>query len=73
MSMNPASTFASAVPAHHWTALWVYFTAPLIGMFSAAEVYVRTRGSHSVTCAKLHHDNDKRCIFCGKPAANAAR
>lgn len=33
MSMNPARTFASAVPAHHWTALWVYFTAPLLGMF----------------------------------------
>jgi aquaporin Z len=68
MSMNPARTFASAVPAHYWTALWIYFTAPLIGMLSAAEVYVRTRGNHSVACAKLHHENDKRCIFCGKPA-----
>jgi aquaporin Z len=73
MSMNPARTFASAVPAYHWAALWVYFTAPLIGMFAAAEIYVRTRGSCSVTCAKLHHDNTKRCIFCGKPAANVAR
>lgn len=68
MSMNPARTFASAVPAHHWTALWIYFTAPLIGMLSAAEVYVRIRGPRSVACAKLHHENDKRCIFCGKPA-----
>ena len=68
MSMNPARTFASALPAHHWTALWVYFIAPLIGMLSAAEVYVRTRGTRSVGCAKLHHENDKRCIFCGKPA-----
>ena len=70
MSMNPARTFASAVPAHHWAALWIYFTAPLIGMLSAAEVYVRTRGSRSVGCAKLHHENDKRCIFCGKPATH---
>jgi PST family polysaccharide transporter len=31
--MNPARTLASAVPAQLWTALWVYFTAPLIGMF----------------------------------------
>lgn len=69
MSMNPARTFASAVPAHHWVAVWIYFTAPLIGMLSAAEVYVRTRGVHSVMCAKLHHENTKRCIFCGKPAA----
>jgi len=68
MSMNPARTFASAVSAQHWTALWIYFTAPLIGMFSAAEVYLRSRGTESITCAKLHHDNDKRCIFCGKPA-----
>jgi len=68
MSMNPARTFASAVCAQHWTALWIYFTAPLFGMFSAAEVYVRRRGSEGIACAKLHHDNDKRCIFCGKPA-----
>ena len=71
MSMNPARTFASAVPAQYWTALWIYFTAPLIGMLSAAEVYVRIRGSHSVACAKLHHENHKRCIFCGKPADDA--
>jgi aquaporin Z len=69
MSMNPARTLASAVPAQHWTALWIYFTAPLIGMLSAAELYLRTKGARSVGCAKLHHDNPKRCIFCGKPAA----
>ena len=68
MSLNPARTFASAVAAHHWAALWIYFTAPLIGMLAAAELYIRTRGAHSVMCAKLHHDNPKRCIFCGKPA-----
>jgi aquaporin Z len=69
MSMNPARTFASAVPAHHWHALWIYFTAPLVGMLSAAEVYVRTRGTRSVACAKLHHENSRRCIFCGKPGS----
>jgi len=68
MSMNPARTFASAVPAQHWTALWIYFAAPLSGMLSAAEVYVRGRGARRVACAKLHHENNKRCIFCGKPA-----
>jgi aquaporin Z len=67
MSMNPARTFASAVPAHYWTALWLYFTAPIMGMLAAAEVYVRAKGMHSVSCAKLNHDNDTRCIFCGKP------
>jgi aquaporin Z len=67
MSMNPARTFASAVPAKHWAGLWIYFTAPLIGMLGAAEVYVRSRNNPAVGCAKLHHENDQRCIFCGKP------
>ena len=71
MSMNPARTFASAVPAHHWGALWIYFIAPLAGMLSAAEVYLRTKSARSISCAKLHHDNNKRCIFCGKSAVNA--
>lgn len=63
MSMNPARTFASAVPAQIWTAWWVYFTAPPLGMLLAAEVYVRRRGIHKVFCAKLHHQNSGRCIF----------
>jgi aquaporin Z len=67
-SMNPARSFASAVPARHWADLWIYFTAPLIGMLSAAEIYLHTDGIRRVGCAKLHHENSKRCIFCGKPA-----
>lgn len=63
MSMNPARTFASALPAELWTDYWLYFTAPLIGMLSAAECYVRINGIHRVLCAKLHHHNDTRCIF----------
>ena len=66
MSMNPARTFASALPAQLWKALWVYFTAPLVGMLLAAELYVRVKGANEVFCAKLHHYNNKRCIFrCG--------
>jgi len=63
MSMNPARTLASATPAGVWTALWIYFTAPPIGMLLAAEVYLRLKGGHRVFCAKLHHHNTKRCIF----------
>ncbi len=66
MSMNPARSFASAVPAHLLSTLWIYFTAPLLGMLLAAEVYVRLMGRSQVACAKLHHQNDKRCIHCGK-------
>ena len=63
MSMNPARTFGSATVALNWHALWIYFTAPPIGMLLAAEVYVRWKGAHEVLCAKLHHHNDQRCIF----------
>jgi len=63
MSMNPARSFASALPANLWTDFWVYLTAPLAGMLLAAECYVRFPGARRVLCAKFHHDNDKRCIF----------
>jgi aquaporin Z len=63
MSMNPARTFASALPAQLWTALWIYFTAPPLGMLLAAEFYIGMKGVQRVFCAKLHHYNDKRCIF----------
>jgi aquaporin Z len=67
MSMNPARSFASALAARHWSALWIYFTAPLLGMLAAAEVYLRVHDANSIACGKLHHENCKRCIFCGKP------
>ncbi len=63
MSMNPARTLASAIPARDWTALWVYFTAPPLAMFFAAQLYRVRWGAHRIFCAKLHHHNDKRCIF----------
>lgn len=66
MSMNPARTFGSAFSAHVWNALWIYFCAPPLGMLLAAEAYVRVRGKKAVLCAKLHHQNEQRCIFrCG--------
>jgi aquaporin Z len=61
MSMNPARTFASALPAMVWTGIWLYFAAPFLGMVLAGEIYLQIFGR--VYCAKLHHDNDKRCIF----------
>ena len=64
MSMNPARTVGSGFWAHDWAALWVYFTAPLLGMLLAAEIYLRRQGPYGVFCAKLHHLNDQRCIFC---------
>jgi aquaporin Z len=63
MSMNPARTFSSAVGAHTWMALWIYFVAPPLGMLLAAEFYRRLNASRAVACAKLHHHNNQRCIF----------
>lgn len=63
MSMNPARTLASALSGNIWTAIWIYFVAPPIGMLLAAEAYVRCAGAHKIFCAKLHHHNNKRCIF----------
>jgi aquaporin Z len=66
MSMNPARSTASALPAGMPQALWIYMTAPLLGMLLAAETFVRARGARAVLCAKLHHDSRFRCIFrCG--------
>jgi aquaporin Z len=64
MSMNPARTVGSGFWAGDWTAVWVYFTAPPLGMLLATELYLRRHGPAGVFCAKLHHLNDKRCIFC---------
>jgi aquaporin Z len=63
MSMNPARTIASALPADVWSGAWLYFIAPPLGMLLAAETILLWRGQGSVLCCKLHHDNDSRCIF----------
>ena len=63
MSMNPARSFGSGFSAGVWTGFWIYLTAPLLGMLSAAEVHLRRNAL--VRCCKLHHENNKRCIFCG--------
>ena len=66
MSMNPARSFGSALPARLWGSLWIYFTAPPLAMLVAAQVYLLIKGSRGVICAKLHHQNEQRCIFrCG--------
>lgn len=64
MSLNPARSLGSALPAMSWKALWVYFTAPPLGMLLAAEGYTALRSARAVHCAKLHHQNARRCIFC---------
>src|SRR5437868_806009 len=67
MSINPARTFASAVPSGIWTQGWIYFTAPVLGMFLAAQLYRSFNNSKHLACPKLHHGRKQRCIFCGQP------
>ncbi len=64
MSMNPARSFGSAFPGQIWNGLWIYFTAPPLGMLLASQIYLWRQGRDRIMCAKLHHQNNKRCIFC---------
>lgn len=76
MSTNPARTFGPAVYGSYWHALWIYFLAPPVGMLVSAEVFLLAHGRRDPYCAKLHHHNDKRCIFCHsarEPTASATQ
>jgi aquaporin Z len=63
MSMNPARTFGSAFHAGYWHAIWIYFISPTLGMLAAAKTFLWARGGVPPYCAKLHHANNRRCIF----------
>jgi aquaporin Z len=62
-SINPARTTGSAVFAHVWTAWWVYFVAPVLGMMMAAEMHLRFYGAGKILCAKLYPDARYPCPF----------
>jgi aquaporin Z len=64
MSMNPARSFASAAPALQWQHLWLYFTAPPLGMLLATQVHLALHGAGFGGCAKLVHTTTVRCIHC---------
>jgi len=63
MSANPARTFGPAVYGNYWNTLWIYFIAPPMGMLGAGELFLLVRRGRGPYCAKLHHHNNKRCIF----------
>jgi aquaporin Z len=63
MSMNPARTLASGLSAREFQFLWLYFTAPPLGMLLAGQIHRLLRGAQAVYCAKLNHHNHLRCIF----------
>jgi aquaporin Z len=63
MSLNPARSLGPSLATGELDRFWIYLLAPVLGMFAAAEVYVRQRGRARVFCAKLHHHTAARCIF----------
>jgi aquaporin Z len=63
MSMNPARTLASAIPAGNLSYVWLYVLAPGLGMLAAAAATQLLAGREG--CAKLRHDERVRCIHCG--------
>lgn len=72
MSMNPARTVASAVPGRTWTAVWVYFAAPMLGMALAAGLHLQLGPPATPACPKLYHGHASTCRFCGEPARTSA-
>ncbi len=65
MSINPARTVASAIPAWEWTSVWLYFLAPALGMWLATEIYLKISKKKNIKCyvtancddCKTHLDN----------------
>ena len=73
MSMNPARSLASAAPGMLWHHLWIYLTAPVLGMLAGAQVFLMVAGARRVVCAKLLHPLGVRCIHCGHEPREATR
>lgn len=63
MSINPARTLASALPAQQWMGIWLYFVAPPLAMLLAAQVYLWTtqRPTREI-CCKLCPNQETPCI-----------
>lgn len=65
MSMNPARSLGSAIPAQAWHGFWIYCVAPPLGMIIASEIYLRMIGkkkSRAELCCKLCPNSTTRCI-----------
>jgi aquaporin Z len=64
--MNPARSFASALPADTWTAFWIYLVAPPAGMLTALAVRSHLLGlENKFKQPKLAPNYETRCIHCG--------
>jgi aquaporin Z len=62
-SVNPARTFSSALFAWIWQGIWIYLSAPCLGMLMSAAIYIKSMGPNRVYCAKVFHDTQSACPF----------
>jgi aquaporin Z len=64
MSINPARTIASALPGGMWHGIWIYLTAPVLGMWIATRIFTWTKPRPG--CARLgQHSSNTSCLHCG--------
>ena len=64
MSINPARTLASALPGGMWHAVWIYLTAPVLGMWIATRVFTWVKPKPG--CARLCiTPRNTPCLHCG--------
>jgi aquaporin Z len=62
-SMNPARTVASALPSGIWTACWIYFTAPIIGMLTAIEIHALAIRERRALCPRFTHTGHSQHVL----------
>jgi hypothetical protein len=60
-SMNPARTLASSIPSGYYSHLWIYLTAPFMGMLVGTIIYKSI--FTYVVCAKICQSEKHNCIF----------
>lgn len=56
--MNPARSFASALPSGNWNHFWIYLTMPVAGMLLAAEFFLLMERRK----ANNHHPDQRRTL-----------
>jgi aquaporin Z len=64
--MNPARSFASALPANIWTEFWIYLLIPFAGMLLAAEFYLfveKNKVNNHHLNSKVKNQNSKNKVI----------
>lgn len=63
-SMNPVRTLGPAIAANNYKAIWVYFTAPILGALSGAGTY---------TAVKLPDEDGEKLLSSSSPSRSFRR